>query len=422
MLKIKKVLSNYNYYLKVIFIALVLIQSMSACQNVNTKTTALETLQFQEIELPKKRALNEVTFTGSGYELGLQHGTKLKSQIAEIVSKWKENTTEVLKRDADEVLKEFMEYGQFTPAIKQWTPDLYDEIRGIADASEQDFDHIMVLNLLDEFWVYLDNPNNHHCSDIGVPALNGNPAYVAQNMDIEGYTDGFQTLVRLERTAETPEQLLVTHPGLIVLNGMNEMGVGVVLNTIMQLKASATGLPVAFVIRKILSLTNKTDILNFVQTVPHASGQNYIIGVGGEVFDYEASAGKVVRFNPENENGTVYHTNHPVVNDNLKPWHEEYNPKSIEGSLSSQSNSYIRFSSLVNGIKTSNDINPETIMNVLRSKDDPSNPVCRNWSPGLGFTFASTIMTLGETPSLLITSGPPDESEYKKVRFSTSKK
>ena len=385
-------------------------------------TETREQLSPRPIELLEKRVLNKVTFTGSGYELGLQHGTKLKPQIAEIVTRWKQNTTEVLKRDADEVLKEFMEYGKFAATIKKLTPDLYDEIRGIADASEQDFDHIMVLNLLDEFWVYLDNPKNHHCSDIGVPALNGNPAYVAQNMDIEGYTDGFQTLVRLDRTSERPEQLLLTHPGLIVLNGMNEKGVGVVVNTIMQLKASSDGLPVAFVIRKILSLTNKTDILNFIKSVPHASGQNYIIGIGDEVFDFEASAGKTVRFNPENENGTVYHTNHPVVNDNLKPWHEKYNPKSIESSLTAKSNSYIRFSSLVNGIKNSNEIDAETIMNVLRSKDDPSNPVCRNWSPGRGFTFASTIMTLGETPSLQITSGPPDESKYQNIYFSTPNK
>ena len=417
MLIIKKKLTNSNPNLRIIFMAFILLLSMYACKNENAKIDDLDIAQVQDIEFPKKNVLNEVTFTGSGYELGLEHGKKLKPQIAEIVRKWNQNTSKTLKRDADEVLKEFMKYGNFTKTIKKYTPDLYEEIRGIADGSEQDFDHIMVLNLLDEFWVYLSNPNNHHCSDIGVPARNGNPAYVAQNMDIEGYTDGYQTLVRLTRTPERPGQFLVTHPGLIVLNGMNDKGVGVVVNTIMQLKASPKGLPVAFVIRKILSLTDKTEILSFIKSVPHASGQNYIIGVGDEVFDFEASAGKVVQYNPGNENGTVYHTNHPVVNDNLKPWLEKYNPKTIESSVTEKSNSYIRFSSLVDGIKTTDEIDEKTIMNVLRSKDDPFNPVCRNWSPGQGFTFASTIMTLGENPSLLITSGPPDESEYKRIYF-----
>lgn len=413
-----KKLNLRHYPIKTLFTVFAIVLSVNACKHSDEKKTNEEVGIVQDTGLVKQRLLNEITLSGSGYELGLQHGTVLKNEIADIVTKWTENTSNVLNRDANEVLKEFMEYGQFSATIQEWTPELHEEVRGIADGSGQDFDHIMVLNLLDEFWVYLDNPDNHHCSDMGVPARNGNPALVAQNMDIEGYTDGFQTLIRLERTSERPEQLLITHPGLIVLNGLNEKGIGVVVNTIMQLNASQAGLPVAFIIRKILSSSNKSEILEFIQSVPHASGQNYIIGVEGDVFDFEASAGKVVTFNPENENGTVYHTNHPIVNDNIKPWHERYNPNLGKEALPIASNSYIRFTSLENGIKTSEDITAENVMNVLRSKDDPSNPVCRSWRPGKGFTFASTIMSLGEKPMLYVTAGPPDESEYKTFDFS----
>ena len=134
------------------------------------------------------RQLNVVTFTGSGYELGLQHGKQLKSEIGEIVSKWKSNTTRSFGRDAETVLDEFFAYADFESAIKQWTPDLYDEVRGIAAGSGQELRDIMVLNLLDEFWVYIDNIYNHHCSDVGVPSINGSPSYVAQNMDCLLYT------------------------------------------------------------------------------------------------------------------------------------------------------------------------------------------------------------------------------------------
>lgn len=387
------------------------------CKDLPSTAAVAEVTPTTEINTPKVRVLNQVTLSGSGYELGLQHGQKLKTEISEIVTKWKTNTSKVLNRNADEILAEFFEYAQFSETIKQWTPELYEEVNGIADGSGQPFNNIMVLNLLDEFWVYLDNPANHHCSDMGVPARNGSPSMVAQNMDIEGYTDGFQTLLRIERTPSSPEQLILTHPGLIVANGMNEKGIGVVVNTIMQLNASPKGLPVAFVIRKILSSSDKSEILEFVQSVPHASGQNYIIGIEEEVYDFEASANKVVRFNPENTNGTVYHTNHPIVNTDLKEWHAKYNPNLGKELLPIQSNSYIRFSALEQGISEANNISPENIKNVLRSKNDPANPVCRNWAPGKGFTFASTIMSLGETPYLLVTAGPPDESEYQKIEF-----
>ncbi len=67
----------------------------------------------------------------------------------------KQNTADNLKKDADQVLKEFFKYAQFTEAIEKYTPELYAEVKGIAEGSGQSFNDIMVLNLLDEFWVYI---------------------------------------------------------------------------------------------------------------------------------------------------------------------------------------------------------------------------------------------------------------------------
>ena len=106
----------------------------------------------------------------------------------------------------------------------------------------------MAFNLLDEFWVYQDDLKNHHCSAIGVPARNGQPGYIAQNMDIEAYTDGYQVLLRIAQNGDRPEQLILTHPGCIGLTGMNKMGFGTCVNTLMQLKANTTGLPAKTVV------------------------------------------------------------------------------------------------------------------------------------------------------------------------------
>ncbi|MCE7992925.1 MAG: hypothetical protein HEP71_13130 [Roseivirga sp.] len=365
-----------------------------------------------------KRELKQITLSGRGYDLGLQHGQKLKKEIGEIVDLWKKSTTRALRKDSDIVLEEFFAYANFAETIKKLTPELYHEVRGIANGSGQRFNDIMVLNLLDEFWVFIENPENHHCSDVGVPSVNGSPSYIAQNMDIETYTDGYQTLIRLEAEGDSPEQLILTHPGLIALNGMNEKGVGVCVNTIMQLKASSSGLPVAFMIRKIIDSTKKEDILNFVKTSKHASGQNYIIGIRGEVYDFEASTNKVVRFKPDNENGTVYHTNHPIVNDDIKPRHERFAPNQPENKLPVRSNSYVRLDALQKRMNSTSRVTDDLIKKTLRSKDDPNNPVCVNRREGrFGFTFASVIMTLTGQPYLQITPGPGDESEYKRVDF-----
>jgi predicted choloylglycine hydrolase len=351
--------------------------------------------------------------------LGLQHGRFFKKEIGEIVLKWKESTTSQLERDSDEVLEEFFAYANFEGSIKKWTPELYEEVRGIAEGSQQRFDQIMVLNLLDEFWVYRNSLENHHCSNIGVPSVNGGLSYIAQNMDIEPYTDGYQTLFRIEATADRPEQLVLSHPGLIALNGMNSSGVGMIMNTIMQLNASNSGLPVAFVTRKVLASTDKEEIIDFITSVNHASGQNYILGVRGEVFNFEASANKVVRFDPGNKNQTVYHTNHPIVNDDVKPWFAQYNPKDVVDTIPFTSNSYIRLAALTTRIADRDAVTDDHIKDALRSKDDANNPVCRTIDPEKnGFTFASVVMTLTGEPYLQITAGPPSESEYLKVAFS----
>ncbi len=365
------------------------------------------------------RELKTFSFSGSGYELGLQHGKELKKEIGEIISAWKKNTSNSLGKDANLVLNAFFEYAEFDDAIKKLTPELYDEVRGIAEGSDQQLNDVLVLNLLDEFWVYINNLNNHHCSAVGVPSKNGRPGYISQNMDLENYTDGFQVLMRLNRTENRPEQLILTHPGLIALNGLNEQGIGVCVNTLMQLKASSSGLPVAFIIRHIINSTDKEEVLNFIKTVNHASGQNYIIGIKGEVYDFEASANKVVRYNPNNENGTVYHTNHPVSNDDLKPWFAKYDPNLKDELKPTSSNSYLRFKAVENRMTANSEISDVLIKEALRSKDNKNNPVCRtNNEDGKGFTFASVIMTFTKKPNIQILAGPPDESDYKIFKFS----
>ncbi|UII81125.1 C45 family peptidase [Flagellimonas sp. CMM7] len=364
------------------------------------------------------RELKQMNFSGTGYKLGLQHGSQLKEEIAAIIKAWKTNTSKQLGKDANEVVADFFEYANFIKAIKRWTPELYEEIIGISDGSGQSFRDVFVLNLLDEFWVYVNNIHNHHCSGLGVPAMNGKPGYIAQNMDLENYTDGFQMLMRLERTKNRPEQLILTHPGLIALNGLNENGIGVCVNTLIQLRANAHGLPVAFIIRRIINTDNKEEVLDFINKVNHASGQNYIIGIQGEVYDFEASANNVVRFVPENKNGTVYHTNHPLVNTDIKPWFEAYNPKPLNGQNLLNTDSHFRYRAIEKRMTTKIELTNHSLIEALRSRDNKKNPVCKtNLKNEWGFTFASVVMTLSETPYLQITAGPPDESEFVKIGF-----
>lgn len=367
-----------------------------------------------------KRQLKTITVSGNGYERGFQNGQQMKKEISELMILWKKDLEQNLHLPADTFIHNFLSATDFIPSIKKYTPDILDEVRGIAKGADQPFNDMLAFQLVDEYWVYQDKLSNdtihHHCSDIGVPAMNGRPAYVSQNMDLGVWMDGYQIILHIQKHGNTPEQYILSCAGLVALTGINENGIGVCVNTLMQLQASNDGLPVAFVIRGLLEKKNNKEVLQFIHTTKHASGQNYTIGTVDSVYDFEASAHKVVRLYPD-ASGIVYHTNHPVVNNDIKPWYQDYYQKYLAGTTQNR-NSEIRFATLKKRANETTDKNDMFIKATLRSRDDNNNPVCRTHLPNKGgFTFGSVILTLSNKRIMQVTAGPPDESEYQTFSF-----
>jgi isopenicillin-N N-acyltransferase-like protein len=382
--------------------------------------------QATEQLISKNKEVPVIELSGNGYQRGLQHGNVLKKEIAEVFKKWKENIQLSTNLNVDSVISMFYRATNFEPAIKKWTPELFDELRGISKSSGQSFKDVYCFQLVDEFWVYLDklqNPEYHHCSGIGIAATNSHPAYIAQNMDLENFMNGYQVLFHISSYNDEPEQYLPSCAGLIALNGINSNGIGVCVNTLMQLEASSDGLPVACVIRGILAKKDGVSALKFIKTIKHASGQNYIIGTVDSVYDFEASANKVVRFLPDGNNRSlVYHTNHPFSNDDIKPWYVESLKRILSGEAK-DNNSFIRFTALKNRLTLPDSkISDNLIKETLRSKDNQNSPICRTYKNGEAvFTFSSVILTLGKSPSIQLTNGSPDQSEYVLHSFKSKK-
>ena len=371
---------------------------------------------------PDVKVVPVIELNGSGYQRGLQHGKQLKNEIAAVFGKFKTNIRRSTGKNPDSVLSSFIAATNFEPITRQYIPAILEELKGIADGSGQTYHDVYAFQLVDEFWIYLDklsNINNHHCSGIGVSANGASPAYIAQNMDLENYMHGFQVLLHLAPTADEPEQYIVTCAGLVALAGMNARGIALCMNTLMELSASEDGLPVAFIIRNVLSKQNGEEAAQFLTTVKHASGQNYILGIADSVYDYEASAGQVIRYLPNpGVNSLVYHTNHALVNHDVKPWFRQYHEQVLAGATNTR-NSEIRFASLQQRLNPQQlSISPDVIKATLRSKDNSRNPVCRTYREGGGgFTFSSILFTLGGQRSVQLTYGSPDQSEYSEYFF-----
>src|SRR5258705_1580437 len=100
------------------------------------------------------RQLKVINVSGNGYERGYQQGQQLKKEIAESIVLWKSDLLSNAHMPADSFIHQFLTHTNFTPAIKKYTPDILEEVRGIANGAEQPFDDILAFQLVDEYWVY----------------------------------------------------------------------------------------------------------------------------------------------------------------------------------------------------------------------------------------------------------------------------
>ena len=352
------------------------------------------------------REVTVVTVEGTPFERGLTHGKTLRADIQRAVPIWKAELARTYKMDADLFIHGFLARTDYLTAIRKWTPGLLEEVRGIAEGSGFSFETMLVYQLIDEYWVNgAAAVSTEHCSAVGVRASAKHPGIIAQNMDLEGFRDGFEAVLHVKDPSGV-EAFVLTEPGLIALDGINNRSVAVVVNTLAQLSHRTDGLPVAFVIRGILEQASFGDAARFVQAVKHASGQNYLIADQTGMGDFEASSGKVTAVPMEGV--FVYHTNHPLANDDLESQYQ----------ADENDDSRIRYAALRNHLHADGEYMVGRIEGALRSHDSESNPVCvRFRGKDHGCTFASVVMVLSKQPYMLVAPGSPDIYEYRRLDF-----
>lgn len=356
-----------------------------------------------------------VTLTGSPGKRGQIHGEELKTEIETNVRIHKSDIEKRYGINPDKYIEEFIKRTNFTKAIKKWTPDLLEEVRGIAEGSGQNFNTIYRMQLVDEGWWYsiynrsnIDISKLQKCSCLGVFGQKGISPLLAQNLDYDGRLE--RTLLHIKHENSSLESFVFTESGMIGAAGMNNHSIGVCVNSLLQLNSRIDGLPVAFIVRGVLDQRKYKDAVNFVKKIKHASGQAYLIGGNKEICCYEASSDKVVKYKPYKNAKRIYHTNHPFVNENQSIFKEmTKNRPKREG----PSNSEVRFKTLEKYLRDESKlVTPDYIKSILSSHDDPNHPICVH-----GGTMGSLIYELAEKPTLYFAPGPPCQVDYREYRF-----
>lgn len=368
-----------------------------------------------------------IELNGTPRERGRNYGETVKPQIAEVIENWRgmfgsfsdyiHNTQSDLPINAEQYLKEFFSNTNYVGAIKQWAPELMDEVKGIAEGATQSIENVLGLQMLDEEWMFglrrgLARPVSK-CTAFGVTNKAGGSSYAGQNMDVGSWVEGRQVLLRITPSDSKPQALIFSMAGNIGLNGLNAYGIGITCNTLPQLNYAVDGLPVAFIVRSILTKKNLNEAEAFLRTIKHASGQNYILSASGDMRCFECCGTSVIRYYPENATQRVFHSNHPLVSQDEcaeLPLEKMHSPNSIA-----------RLTSISN--RLGNEANTPTIEQIkaaLAAHDDPDNPVSRNTNKQgslIGYTAGSAIYEFDPAPRLHLAAGPPCETDYKVFGF-----
>jgi isopenicillin-N N-acyltransferase like protein len=335
----------------------------------------------------------ELTVEGSGARRGEMHGEGLRDLVVEAADRW---CTSAGNR-AEELLATLVDESGFRETARHFASELVDEVEGIARGSGVDARTVWALNLFDEDWWIRDGLTMEHCSSFG--AVQSDGVIVAQNMDLPAWLHGLQVLLNV-RPDDRPRALIPTYAGMIGTNALNELGIGVCVNTISSLPTDRRGLPVAFVIRLLAETGTIEEATTLLRRLPHASGQNYLVGSPTGLADFECGANSIQQVGAGAQ--VLAHTNHSVCD------------VAQTNALTFTANSLQRLEALEERLSQGHLSGPERAKAILGTP-----PLCRGGEGDAGFTFYSVVMELGATQTLHLTSGPPDTYPYRRFGIPT---
>jgi hypothetical protein len=339
------------------------------------------------------------------YGRGYQHGAALQYVIQKGIAQWKQWINETLgQQDVEIEIAEFIHDTDYLKGIRKHTPDLYEELQGIAKGAGVDFQTLYAYQMFDEFVVHaIERYRLAHCSGFGVFGRDALPNILGQNNDLPPYYAGTHTVLRI-KYPHNHEVLVFTWAGLLAQNGVNNRNVGVTMNIVPTAKGRKDGVPMPYIIRAILEKKDRSEAVAFLESLGgSAAPMNFIIGDAEKVVTVENTADGAKVFEDFHGEDWVAHTNH----------HLDMDTSTLEdGAVSKTVKRMAKLKEMLQG--KSAEIDAERAKEIFRTK-----PILKNFVTDPGFpTMESIVIELiPENPRMHVSPGPPDSNAYTAFDF-----
>lgn len=355
----------------------------------------------------KKIRINKLS--GTPYEIGLKHGEMYRDAIRhyaeERVSlvqggRWTGN--QKLPRAAVLALAEAC-----LPAHEAYAPDLMDEFRGMAAATDLSLAELVVVSGFTDF---IDTVYNAYkkegtltpeltiddCTAFIVPDSRAAGAgFFGQTWDMHDTATEFVVLLDVEPD-DQPRSLVFTTTGCVGQIGMNEHGIAVGINNLMGADGRV-GVTWPFVVRKVLQQDNIDDALACITDAELSGAHNYLLfDKSGRGYNIEAMATR--HHISELDGEPIVHTNHCLVPEN--------NALAQERLPASQENSENRLS-LGQTILEKDEIDIDDLIALTEA-----DTICQTSKPPFHVESCGAAIMRPKTGDFWAVWGRPAENEY----------
>lgn len=254
--------------------------------------------------------------TGSRFEIGHAHGEQAR-ELAHGTLAWSFRQLQAAGLGHDDALAGAM---QLLDIVRAATPELVEEIRGIAEGARMTVAEAAVINTRYEL-LFLDRRGGAihprgECTLMGIDpsrTADGHPL-IAQNVDLDA-TSARYWIMLCVRPPGGPRILTATLAGMLAQEGINSAGLAL-CGSMIRCPGWRTGYPSRkFLRRRVLEQRSVADAVDAIRTAPRrASSHNLMLAdAHGDLVDVETTVDDVRLVRASR--GLLAHANHYVSPD-----------------------------------------------------------------------------------------------------------
>ena len=359
-----------------------------------------------EAPLKPRFELMRFEFSGEPYERGLSYGKNCREKISRLLNECFYDAFP-LGRTREASREQMLKFAKrYTPYIEDYSPEVYEEMKGVADGSGKVLEEVVLISLHEERRIFGEKELMRHCTVVAATgsATIGGETYIGQTWD-ESYADfweGDKPLLLREKGKSGLDVLEYAYPGLLAAAGMNSEGLSITWTSTPRAPFEI-GVPTYVIVAEVLRRKNISEALAAIINVKRAGSFKFTVADrNGEIYIVEAT--------PKNH--------HLIYVDDYYGYHADFESGDIRREFPSHRVDVPGYVVAANRVRkllktARGKLDVDVLKNILSDQYICCHPVQKEGKWAGGITWASWILVPSKR-EWWITHGPPCQNELKK--------